>query len=545
MKQRPGKRDPVPQGGPSGQPPCSGRRDTALILVGNPFFRDNGWHDIRVYRFVKSFQEYGYDPIVYCNTYAGATRQSGVYDGIRYRRLLFDRGIKTKPPHAEAQAPPAADGEPGVISEPLSEPAPPPPSPDRQPPGDHRKAASMDSAPPDLPHRAVRFCRRNVRSLVRKGSRLPRVLPRRTRNAASRLSRILLRKGRTAVKRLLRIPLRMESWGMRLLRKIAQPVYRYLNLKFMRAAMEATLDEKPAFVYGVDLSLLRTASRIARRAGAPLLYDSHEYFYSCAEHSWMSWWRRTWDRAVCSLLERRYFGQAHTVISVSQGIVDAFKERMPWGNYMCIRNLPVPRHDVGRQDIIVKKLGLPAGTKVALYIGYITGGRGTAQTIMAARHLPDDIVVAFLGGGRLLEEKRALARSLNLTHKVFFLGHVPQTRIPDFAESATCGLCLIQNTCLSYYYSLPNKLFQYMSAGLPIVCSDFPDMRRVVEGWGLGVAVDPSDPQAIAEGIQRICHDQRTYERMRANCIRAMTEELNWEVEKEKLLLMDFIGDNQ
>lgn len=536
--------DNVPQAELRGRAGRPGGRGTALILVGNPFFRDNGWHDIRVYRFASTFLEYGYDPIVYCNTYAGATQQSGVYDGIRYFRLMFGRpGTKAKPPRAEA-APPAAQWEPPADWEVPDKPAP-QPAPEEHPPAAAR-ANPTDAEPVgSMPSQLLKCCYRSARKVARAAVRSAQWLSRKARHVGSRLTRITLRKGKAASRRLLRIPLKIESRAMRFARKMAQPVYRYLNPKFMRAAMEATRDERPAFVYGVDLSLLRTASRVARRAGAPLLYDSHEYFYSCAEHNWMTRWRRTWDRVVCSLLERRYFRQADIVVSVSQGIVDAFKERMPWGNYMCIRNLPAPRKNVGRQDIIVKKLGLPAETKVALYIGYITGGRGTAQTIMAARHLPDDIVVAFLGGGRLLEEKRALARELNLTHKVFFLGHVPQTRIPDFAESATCGLCLIQKTCLSYYYSLPNKLFQYMAAGLPIVCSDFPDMRRVVEGWGLGVAVDPADPEAIAEGIQRICHDQQAYESMRANCIRAMTEELNWEAEKKKLLLVDFIGDNQ
>ena len=94
----------------------------------------------------------------------------------------------------------------------------------------------------------------------------------------------------------------------------------------------------------------------------------------------------------------------------------------------------------------------------------------------------------------------------------------------------------MQPASLSYRLALPNKLFQYMAAGIPVVASDFPDVRRVVEGSGAGVVVDPTDPRAVAAAIRRLIDDPSLARSMGAAGRRAVRERFNWDRSAHELL---------
>ena len=180
-------------------------------------------------------------------------------------------------------------------------------------------------------------------------------------------------------------------------------------------------------------------------------------------------------------------------------------------------------------------MDISSGTRIAIYIGFITGGRGISELLQAASHLPDDIVIVFLGGGRHLGLRRQEAVDRGVDNRVYFLGHVPQEEVQSYAAAADCGLSLIQPTCLSYYNSLPNKMFQYAVSGTPMVCSDFPDMASLVKRYDMGDVCDPTNPQEISSTIVRVMSDPRRWNEMSANCLRAARNELNWEAEAQKL----------
>ena len=128
-----------------------------------------------------------------------------------------------------------------------------------------------------------------------------------------------------------------------------------------------------------------------------------------------------------------------------------------------------------------------------------------------------------------------LVARLELSARVHFVPLVAPDHVVANARAADLGVVLTQPVSLGYYGSLPNKLFQYLAAGLPVVASHFPELNQIVLGGDVGVACDPRDPQAIAAAIQQVIRDRARHDRLRRNAL-ASAERFNWATESAKLL---------
>ena len=111
--------------------------------------------------------------------------------------------------------------------------------------------------------------------------------------------------------------------------------------------------------------------------------------------------------------------------------------------------------------------------------------------------------------------------------KVFFLDPVPYDMVLDVAAGADVGASLLEDTCLNHRLALPNKLFEYLNAGLPTIVSDFPELGRVVKDFDVGLAVDPSSPDAVAEAIQRMVDNEPERLRWKSNTSK-VSETFSW-----------------
>ena len=131
---------------------------------------------------------------------------------------------------------------------------------------------------------------------------------------------------------------------------------------------------------------------------------------------------------------------------------------------------------------------------------------------------------------------RARARSGD-SLRIYLPGMIPLADPPSYIASSDLEMVLIQDICLSYRLSLPNKLFEYLHAGLPVTCSDLPEMARVVREYQVGELTDPEDPASIAHCIQSILGDPVRYTQMKANARKA-TENFNWQIESTKLIAL-------
>jgi glycosyltransferase involved in cell wall biosynthesis len=169
--------------------------------------------------------------------------------------------------------------------------------------------------------------------------------------------------------------------------------------------------------------------------------------------------------------------------------------------------------------------------KIALYQGHYAPERGLENLVRAAYHLLPDIELVFRGYGPVEAELRALASG---TKNVRFVPPVPMEQMVDAAQDADVGIVSYIPSNLNNYLASPNKLFEYIHAGLPVAASDVPFMRRVVCSNDIGVVFDPTDPLSIAEALNRVTRPRELLRHRKR--IMAAAERYSWQVEGKKLL---------
>jgi glycosyltransferase involved in cell wall biosynthesis len=130
-----------------------------------------------------------------------------------------------------------------------------------------------------------------------------------------------------------------------------------------------------------------------------------------------------------------------------------------------------------------------------------------------------------------------MTAQLGLNEKVKFLGFKKPAELKKITATAYIGLNLLENKGLSYYYSLANKFSDYIHAGIPQVCIDFPEYKRLNAQYNIALLVDNLEEETIKNAIIRLMNDQELYDRLKANCL-ICKKELNWQVEEKKLIAL-------
>lgn len=303
-------------------------------------------------------------------------------------------------------------------------------------------------------------------------------------------------------------------------------------MNFWKASALAAVEWRPDVVHAHDLNTLPAAARVARRLGARLVYDSHELWRHRNRHGEL----RPVGRMVDAVMERSLVRRADAVITVSPSIADWMARhyrlaRRPW----VVRNIPSRRgQDCRPPETSLRALPDLGDKRLLLYTGRITGARGLEEAVEALPLLPDDVVLVMLGYGDatflggLLERVEALG----VQERVRVVPAVEPDQVATVAAEADVALVAIQPNCLSYRFSLPNKLFEAVQAGLPVAATDLPDIGALVREHGLGTLFAPSDPRALAAAVLEVMANGS---RMRA-AVRTAGLELCWERERERLL---------
>jgi glycosyltransferase involved in cell wall biosynthesis len=140
-----------------------------------------------------------------------------------------------------------------------------------------------------------------------------------------------------------------------------------------------------------------------------------------------------------------------------------------------------------------------------------------------------------VGTGDVLQILKNRVLELNLSGRVRFIPKVPWNELLKYTKSANAGLSLDKDTNPNYRYSLPNKLFDYISAGIPVIVSDLPEVRKVVEGNNCGIIISSVTPDAISIAIKKLRDDRNLLNRLKQNAAKA-SESLNWENESKKII---------
>ena len=277
-----------------------------------------------------------------------------------------------------------------------------------------------------------------------------------------------------------------------------------------------------------DLDALPPASKAAKHYNVPLVYDSHELWTHQSSLVSRPWIRRFWEH-----LETRLIKQAAHVISVSEPIAKNLVGRYQLDRVTVLRNLPPYREPVSG-NCIRDMLTLPPKATILLYQGGFLTDNGLAEQIHAMASVENAHLV-LLGGG---PTKNDLQREVQLAHvedRVHFLSRVPFSELHTYTCSADIGMCLIKPTGRSFYWSLPNKLFEYLMAGLPVLASDAPQIAELVQTAGVGECVDVRNVSRISECINHLVAD-RVKCKQYASAALATAKKMSWDREQTKLI---------
>ena len=278
----------------------------------------------------------------------------------------------------------------------------------------------------------------------------------------------------------------------------ALPFGLYRSL-FLVGLVAATVRTRPDVIHVHDAPMLAPGALAALITRARLVYDSHEFATGIAGTS------RAWAWLVAAL-ERLVVPRCAAVMTVSGGIADRLQARyhLPTRPTV-VRNVTElePARADGSSGALRSRLGLADGTLV-LHQGAAARGRGCETLVRAMEHV-DAAHLVFLGtpGNGYAGELERVAAEIGAGERVHFVPSVPLESLLDYTRDADLGVSLLEDTCENHRLALPNKVFEYIAAGVPVVVSDLPELRRLVEGRAIGWTADPASPSSVANAIER------------------------------------------
>ncbi|CAH0139163.1 hypothetical protein SRABI70_00241 [Pseudomonas sp. Bi70] len=277
--------------------------------------------------------------------------------------------------------------------------------------------------------------------------------------------------------------------------------------------------ERPDVIHCHDTLVLPLGCIVKWLTGAKLVYDAHELESN----------RNGLTRlqGVLTLrVERLLWRFVDALIVVSPSIERWYQENVGAKLSTVILNSPLFHEGLHQsEDYLRRKFSIPAESKVFIYVGILGRGRGIDLLTEAFKNLQVSSHVVFLGYGELSEELKQLAAQHPNIH---VHDAVPHSQVVPIVQSADFGLCLVQNVSLSDYYCLPNKLFEYCFAGVPVLASDFPDIRAVLSEYGIGESCKLQADE-IRGAILRLERSQSTFQF-------ANLAPLSWQAQEQKLV---------
>ena len=307
------------------------------------------------------------------------------------------------------------------------------------------------------------------------------------------------------------------------------------------AALEDAAE--PADIWhGMWAGSLPALLRLRRRHGGRAIYDSRDVFMQAREMAAAGWP----GRAVLEHLERRWARSVDHVLTVNDDYARLLVEQLHIAPPTVVMNFPERwSPPAAAPDHIRQALGLAPETAVVLYQGGLMTGRGIEQCMEAITLVPG-AVLCLLGFGRLRETLEATASQPRYGGRVRFLEPVPPEALLAMTASADVSVMAIQPGSINHRYTTPQKLFESMAAGIPVVASDLPGMATIVRETGVGRLCDPTDPASIATAIHAILDapaDER--ERLRARILEVAHARVSWETQVGTLLAVyrELLGD--
>lgn len=331
----------------------------------------------------------------------------------------------------------------------------------------------------------------------------------------------------TLIGRKLKHSLPLPDWNfkaerMKLVFSKGTAFYLFFNLRLFFKL----LFKKADLLYANDLDTLLPNYLVSKIKNIPLIYDSHELFTEVPElqHS-------TLKRNMWKTLERFIVPKLKHCITVNESIATIFEEQYKTKFYV-VRNIP----DTLEKFILKTKqeLNLPLDKKIILLQGAgINIDRG-AEELIDAMNFVNDAVLYIIGSGDVWNTLKDRVKHQKLEPKIVLIHKIPKQELRHYTHHADLGVSIDKNTNRNYYYSLPNKLFDYIHAGVPILASRLPEIEKIILHYNIGDFIEDHKPATMAHKLNEMLSSSKL-KAYKQNTAQAAAE-LNWETEKKRLM---------
>ncbi len=283
-------------------------------------------------------------------------------------------------------------------------------------------------------------------------------------------------------------------------------------------------------IHANDLDTLLAAYLGSKLRCKSLVYDSHEYFTEVPELQDNTFAKRTWER-----IEEWIFPQLNEVITVNQSIANLYQKKYNRKLYV-MRNIPEGKTEAEKildKSNLRNELGLSVDKTILIIQGTgINVDRGNEEMLSAMKYL-DGFLLLIIGSGDVLPQLKIRVKDEGLKDRVLFKDKMPYENLKRFTAAADAGISVDKDTNINYRFSLPNKIFDFIHAGIPSLVSDLPEVKRIIQEFEVGTVLTNHEPEQMAREIKAYFSDLEK-EQLKRNTEKA-SKQLTWEREAEVL----------
>lgn len=268
-----------------------------------------------------------------------------------------------------------------------------------------------------------------------------------------------------------------------------------------------------------DLDTLLPNFLISKLKRVTLVYDSHEYFTGLPEIQHRAFVKWVWTK-----IEKSVFPHLKYVMTVSQPIADMYEELYNIRPAV-IRNFGIKASHLA--PFSRSELNLNPDDLLVIIQGTGINVDKGAEELIEAVNITSGVSLLVVGSGDVLPQLKEQVEVQKLEGRIKFISTVPRELLMRYTRSADLGMCLEKDTNLNYRFSLSNKLFDYISAGKPVVASDLPEVRKLIERYQCGIILNEVTPSSISDALLKLKADRKLIQELSKNAETA-SESLNW-----------------
>lgn len=299
--------------------------------------------------------------------------------------------------------------------------------------------------------------------------------------------------------------------------------YLFFNIRLFFVLLFTKAD----VLWANDLDTLLPNYLVSKLKGTKLVYDSHEIFCEVPELVNNPSKKRIWE-----MLEKWIVPKLKYAITVNGSIANYFsdKYKVP---FIFVRN--IPNYSELSKIKTRLELGLPENQHIVILQGAgINVERGAEELLEAFKFLENNYVLLIVGGGDVIQQLKINAKDELLAGRVIFVDKISALELRQYTLNANLGVTIDKDSNMNYHFSLPNKVFDYVHAGIPILSSKLPEIEFLLNKYKIGIFIDTHKPEHIAQKIRAFIESEN-YSSFKNNTKLASSEN-NWQTEKQKLI---------